>query len=854
MRFRSSVGLRLAIGVVLGVVGIMPVKLALAAAEGSQAQSSDTSLEDIVVTGTKREVASQSVPIAVSAISEADLQNSHVNDIRGLAELAPGLVLSQPSGFNAAGGGMRGTGVGVILVTQDAPVGFLMDDFVLSQVTSQFVNMFDTQQVEVYRGPQGTLFGASTTGGVISLTSRKPEFNKYYDETEMTYGEYENGAPLDSVKTAINVPIYDKLAFRLAILYDYDAGYYTNSKNTATFPNDVPLWSAYGIPVGTPVSPTINTTTVGNGERLGGRDVIAAKAKLLWEPTDNYSAYFITELVRDRSGAVPGVNESGPTDLLTLLGFPGIELAHQTNPYATGQTDNQVIEMGAGHRVDVQGLYLTQALNTSFGEFKSITGYRQEQQRFPSTYTGEAFDNLFDSSRNTDRFNFQQEFRFASKFSGPFNFVAGANYNHDSFDMLSYYAVGLTSLVPVFDAATNSYVNSSGYVNLNTEALNDYEFQGTRQTRHQEGLFWDGNYQITDKLTFTGGVRYSADHKNFLRYVNGGGPCTALTQTQDIEAGTSTCLDSHSNFISRAGISPSSFDEGVFSPLPLSAYGTVVNTSASWNKTTYRGVFDYKFDQSKMVFLSYATGFLAGGYSETCATVSRCRYNPETNTNTELGFKSDWLDGTLRFNISAYLTKYNQLQRAAVAAYIASDGTSQQETVTINTGSSKAEGIDLESAWVPTHEWKFTGSMNYLHHRYISGQIPDLLDIPPGPATDLTKYKVPYSPEWKLGLGANYNLNLASGAYWTFHVDGDYQSEAETDVYNTIYTQMTARTLLNAMATFHNHDGKWTVSPWVSNVTDKIYRTAGEHVAGLWTFTNYGAPRSFGLTANFKFE
>jgi hypothetical protein len=88
--------------------------------------------------------------------------------------VTPGLVLSAPAGFNATGGGMRGTGTNIILVTQDAPVSFLMDEFVLSHVTSQFLTLFDVQQVEVYRGPQGTLFGKNTTGGVISITSKKP--------------------------------------------------------------------------------------------------------------------------------------------------------------------------------------------------------------------------------------------------------------------------------------------------------------------------------------------------------------------------------------------------------------------------------------------------------------------------------------------------------------------------------------------------------------------------------------------------------------------------------------------------------------------------------------------------------
>ncbi len=148
-------------------------------AQASQpAQTEEGQLLEVIVTGTKREQASQDVPIAITAITGADLNRSPQNDIRALGSLAPGLVLSNPAGFNAAGGGMRGTGTNIILVTQDAPVSFLMDDFVLSQVTSQFVTMFDTQQVEVYRGPQGTLFGKNTTGGVISITSKRPEASR----------------------------------------------------------------------------------------------------------------------------------------------------------------------------------------------------------------------------------------------------------------------------------------------------------------------------------------------------------------------------------------------------------------------------------------------------------------------------------------------------------------------------------------------------------------------------------------------------------------------------------------------------------------------------------------------------
>ena len=234
-------------------------------------------LEEIVVTGTKRDEAAQDVPIAISAISETALQSAHVNDVRALQNLAPGLVLSNPAGFNATGGGMRGTGTNIILVTQDAPVSFLMDEFALSHVTSQFVSLFDTQQVEVYRGPQGTLFGKNTTGGVISITSKKPVLGEYSAETQLSYGQYEGSASARSVSAAVNVPIGETLAMRIAAIYDQDDGFYTDDKETATFPVSVPLWGAFGIPAGAQPPPELNTNVRGGGGDLGGKDVIGGQ-------------------------------------------------------------------------------------------------------------------------------------------------------------------------------------------------------------------------------------------------------------------------------------------------------------------------------------------------------------------------------------------------------------------------------------------------------------------------------------------------------------------------------------------------------------------------------------------------
>ena len=839
-----------ALAVALALTGTAQLQAQDSAAQ--QAQGGVGTLEEVIITGTKRNEASQDVPIAISAISAADLSRSPINDVRALANLAPGLVLSAPAGFNATGGGMRGTGTNIILVTQDAPVSFLMDDFVLSHVTSQFLTLFDTQQIEVYRGPQGTLFGKNTTGGVISVTSKRPVLGEYGAETQISLGQYRNGASNGSLKAAINVPLGDTLALRIAAIYDMDEGYYTNDKATATYPRNVPIWGAFGIPAGTLPPDGIDLNAKGTGGRLGGKDVIASKIKLLWEPTDNYSALLQGELVRDRSDAPPGVNESTATDLLTALGFPGIQLAGQKDVFSTAITGNSDIKMDQGHKVDTEGLYLTQTFGTSVGEFKSITGYRQEQQRLPSTYTGESFLTLFDSTRNTERFTFQQELRFASDFDGPFNFVAGGNYFKDTFNFRAFFQVGLVGLIPGIHPTTGTALRPDGRVNLDTSVFRDFQLQTTKQQRTEYAAYLDGKYEITDKLGFTAGIRFSKDEKDFDRLVDGGGLCNQFTPDSDKRIVNGVCRDVRSQNISRAGILPKQWD-GRSEPLPRSNFGTDVLASDSWNETTWRAVFDYKPTDGQLWYLSYATGFLSGGFSETCATVSRCAYDPETNTNIELGFKADLLDNTLRLNAAAYLTKYEDLQRAVVANYTSADGSSQQETVTVNTGTSEIKGIDVEATWVPTDNLRIGASINWLDHKYGKGSVlPDLRGT--GAPVDLTQFDVPFSPELKYGLNVAYDVPLSSGSRVTLQGDLNYQDVAETDVFNGLNTQMEKRTLVGLSATWHAQDDRWSATLYGANLTDETYRVAALPVAGLWNFTNYGPPRSFGVTLNFNFE
>lgn len=847
---------------VVALTSLLSSMPALTLAQTETAQRSGV-LEEIIVTGTKRDTSQQDTPIAISTISSQQIEKTFGNDVRVIGDLSPNVTLTNQTGFNALAGGIRGTGTISILTTQDPSVGLLVDEFALNHVQSQFVELFDLEQVEIYRGPQGTLFGKNSTGGVIAIRSKRPSVTEYSADIRAVGGRYDGGADTQKFQVGVNVPlIEDRLGFRLAASYTDDDGFYTNDKDTATFPN-----SPFN--VGSGISPDdlpdeLSLSTRGAGERLGGKKVLAAKSKLLWQPNDRYEAYFIWEIVRDDSQSPPGVNETPPGEgfLLPLLGFPGIQEAGHGDPFSTGVTQQGgAIRMRDGHRVDIDGYYLIQDLDFDQFNLHSVTGYREQAEILPSTYTGEAFLSLFDATRNLEREQFQQELRIATQFDGPINFVAGGIYLTDDLDFVSYSTVGLTSLFP----------GANGF-DLR-QITNDPNVGSLSQERESLAFYLDGSWEINDKFSLTAGVRWTEDKKDFYNPVGGGGPCNQFTLERDailedpnqpFDPVTNCEADALSGRVSRSGLDPSEVSMHE-SPLPDSAYRFLVDTSEEWKETTWRLVADYNFSDEGMVYASVATGFLSGGFSETCSQVATCvPYDPETNINYEVGMKADLFDNRVRLNVALFYTDFDDLQRNQVFQFTNFDGSPGQETITLNAGKSRSQGAELEATWIATPDLQLRGSVGWLDAEYKEFDFdPDPAD-PSNVPVDLTNLDIPFSPEWQLSAEAIYDMSLSHGGMIQWVAGVHYQSKAETSPFdpnavNTgvarhpTFTQMESRTLLHANVTYTDPSDRYHVSLFGKNLSNETYRVSANSVGNLWNFTQFGAPRHIGVELGVKF-
>lgn len=438
-----------------------------AASRGKEEVTQATALESIVVTARRREESLQATPVAVTAFSAAGIERQFAADLRGLGGQIPNVVITNVAGFNAASIGIRGQSTGDIVLTFEPAVGVIVDDFVYAHVQTQLFDLFDIERIEVLRGPQGTLFGKNTVGGVVNVITKRPD-NTFAGEVRAGYSSFNT----KDVKASLNVPIVkDKLAFRVAGSFQESDGYYRNTK--------------------------------GDGRKLGGTDYVNARAKLLWTPDPSTDVMLTYEILRDRGDTPPSVNETPAGFLFSDFGYPGIQVTGG-HPFDTGvtlcdgsATDPACVGTLKGHRIDVDGVYLRAEKSfDDVGVFTFVSGYRRVESKLPSDYTGEsAF--LFVSTREDVREQYSAEARFSSDFSDRLKFTAGTMYWGQTMAANATSFLGFLRFLGDPTATTDPNQSTSDY------KVDSY------------AVFGEAEYKVVPSFAVIFGARYTKEKKDF---------------------------------------------------------------------------------------------------------------------------------------------------------------------------------------------------------------------------------------------------------------------------------------------------------------------------------------------------
>lgn len=288
--FRRS---RLSLAVALGVLaGAPPVQAqeaadaqeaASAQPQGARAQTEAVTLDNITVTARRRTESLQDVPVAVSAFGEEAMKDLQATNIDGLQGAVPNMNIVQGRGSSSAVNVfIRGIGQPDALQTFDPGVGMYVDDVYYSRIQGALFSLFDVQQIEVLRGPQGTLYGKNSTGGAIKLTTKNP-FDDQGGSVELTAGDFGRWEG----RWYVGVPVSERFAMSLAGAWVQNHGYVSNPDNHEDY----------------------------NDERTG-----SLRAKLAFRPTEGVEATLSLDYTDQDNGLTLGAPTAPLTQTDFLLG------------------------------------------------------------------------------------------------------------------------------------------------------------------------------------------------------------------------------------------------------------------------------------------------------------------------------------------------------------------------------------------------------------------------------------------------------------------------------------------------------------------------------------------------------
>ena len=797
----------------IGTVLAIGLSSAAGPATAQQANAQSATIEEITVTARRSAESLQDVPVTVTAIGGETIDRYQFDQVADLQSRIPALTIQVGGSGAGAAVTLRGIGSSAISSAFDSAVAFDIDGVQVSTARLVQAAFFDLNQVEVLKGPQTLFFGKSATAGVFSLKSADPT-----DEWEAGIdAQYEFEEDGTTVSGYLSGPLTDTLGFRIAGSYNEIDEFQEISE--LSFP-------------------------VNN---FRGQENIVSRLTLDWEPVDTFNANLKVNYIRNENDGANQFRDisCGPNGVAdpVIFGFGNAIIPSEAdcdiNDSVFIQPDSDPVTLnsiapptnrGADEFLANDGLAfglteiffarlnfdvdlsdtLTLTSTTGYLDFESL-----DRDAFSFTGVGPAAvlnpdpdgpaggvlapgllsvgadqpgvglglgSNLADNQTR----QFTQELRLVSQYDGPFNFQVGLFYQTREIEFNT--AEQAFNVPFAFTAATGGGI---GF---------DYQREHFTDT-DAFSAFASFDYDLTDRLTLTAGLRYTDESKTndiSIPFIN------------PVIAGLDLDGDGNSDFVSSGFQSDDiDFDDDDFSP---------------------EVTLTYQVNNNVNLFAAFKTGFKSGGIDTSAlpgvglAGIGNTDINPatgntfdqeategllfdsETAIGGEVGFKSQLLDNSLRLNATAYVYVFDDLQ---VQLF---DGAAVQ-FITFNAGELTTFGLDVDATWItPIPGLSFTGSIALLSSEFTDEFLSLGTDLdgedsalsPTFSGNIAADYYAPLSDRLALGLGANV-------AFATEHNTGNSIFQVTQDGFATVDAYVALGTV----------DGQWELKLVATNLGDE---------------------------------
>jgi iron complex outermembrane recepter protein len=775
-----------------------------APAEGAAADAGSLAVEsaaafdgaEIIVSARRRDESAQEVPIALSVVGSETLAATGNYTLAQVQQIVPSL---QVFSFNPRNTNIniRGLGSNVALTNDglENGVGFYIDNVYYGRVGQSQFDLVDLAQIEVLRGPQGTLFGKNTTSGAINITSRKPSFDPEFSG-EASVGGYGYYQLRGSASGGL---IDDLLAVRLSGSVTERRGFLFNETQNERA-QDYSNWSVRGQLLLTPAS-DVEVRIIGDFARQKQNHVLNVFA-------DYFGTY--------ENGAVIGNNFAQRAARFPEYAFPAID------PFARrGEADGH-------YQSNMDGYGVSGQLDWDIGAatLTSITAYRWWDWNPANDGDSTSLPVITKAQQSNRQRQFSQEIRLASDSDGPIDYVVGAYY---------FWQVirgkGATAYGPAA-ALWNRPAASPFSLAAWEAAVNGFEANSTSDPRTKSyAVFGQLDWKFTDRLTLTAGLRYTHEKKSgsFHQFHVAGVDLSTLPAEIAAQA---TIL------------------RGQFNPV------TDISTSFTDNSVSGLATLSWQFADDALAYATYSRGNKSGGLNLTALPLGvRPDVAPEKVDSYEAGLKTQWLDRKVTFNIAGYWTEISDYQTAITEQIV---NTVNFRQYIANIPGVRSRGFEADLTAAPSERLSFYASAAYADTTYSdypnAPQAPERLNL--DGKQDLTGVQLPGVPKFTYTLGADASAPLGGlggrdlAVYG--HADYSHRSTFNTSSSDSRYADVPAFGIANARIGIRTDDGLFDLSIWARNLFDKDYfQTLSAQNTGIVTAL-IGEPRTVGATLRTK--
>lgn len=734
------------------------------ASPASEKQASRKGMvENITVTAQRRTQNLQEVPISVSVMKGdlLDSVSSSGGDIRFMSARIPSLKIESSFGRSFPRFYIRGIGNQDYDLNASQPVSLVYDDVVQESPILKGFPVFDVQSVEVLRGPQGTLFGRNTPAGLVKFTSNRPtqDLEGYFSASYASLNTV-------SMQGAISGGLTDSISARVSLLKQTRDDY-IDTKAPGFEQNDV----------------------------LGGYDDQAAKVQVLYEPNDNFSALFNYH-TRDLDGT--------PTVFRASVITPG------TNDFVAG-FDRETVYQDAAERatqsVKVDGGSVKLEYLTSDYSFTSITGYESVEMfsradvdggyqvstfSDPSGYTGEIGTvpsfSVESADGIPDHSQFTQEFRVASNELGAFDYQAGFFFFNEDLD--------IDTLHYNTDGSLKRYLQQ----NQKTDAW---------------AVFASGDYEVSNHLTVTGGLRYSKDKKEYVAQ----------------------------------RILSTSSDGEFFDPM----YADTEDSAISWDVSA-----TYEYSDDINLYTRLSKGFRAPSIQGRVVSGDDPKLSiadSEIIHSIEFGTKTDLLDGAARINFDVFYFEMNDQQLTAQSSF--DEGAAKE---LVNVDKTVGYGFEAEGEYAITSDLITTLGVSYnnteIQDKNVAISTCSFCTVK-NPVDEngligIDGLSLPRAPEWIGNFTLRYGKEVGDGELY-FYTDWSYASEVRFSLIDAVEMRqdpyLEGGVRLGYLFAVDQYDVE--VAAYGRNITDETALIGGVTINNLAGVVNEG--RLWGADFKVKF-